>query len=345
VRPAFHRLRVAAVTELADDAVALTFDVPEGLREAFAHRPGQHVAVRVPGEQDRRAYSVCSAPGDALRIGVKRLPGGAFSGAVLERLAIGDELEVLTPSGRFGAALPGMRRPAFVAGGSGITPILGLVRAALADSAVEAVTLIDCNGSQRDVMFLDELADLKNSWPARFQLLHVLTREAQESPLLSVRLDAETLATLRRTVLGECDGWFLCGPFGMVRTVADALVADGVPAAAVHTELFHAETGERSTEQAPASIGANVVVTLGGLRSRFTLAPGEAVLDGLLRVRADAPYACQGGVCGTCRARLTQGEVTMAATWALEPDEQARGDVLTCQARPVSGDLVLDFDA
>ncbi|RNL65059.1 phenylacetic acid degradation protein [Nocardioides marmoriginsengisoli] len=344
MRPDFHPLRIAALDELTEDAVAVTFEVPDDLRDVFAHQAGQHVAIRVPGERERRSYSICTPPGGALRIGVRRLPGGAFSDRVLPGLRPGDELEVLTPTGRFGAGLAGLRRPAFVAAGSGITPILAMVAAALADPAVELVSLVDCNRSQREVMFLDEIADLKNRWPDRLQVVHVLTREAQESPLLSSRLDPERLGVLRSTVLGECDGWFLCGPFDLVTTLAAALVADGVPSTAVHTELFHAEAAPTVTTAGAASPAAAVVVRLGGLESRFTLEPGEAVLDGLLRVRADAPYACQGGVCGTCRARLFDGEVTMAATWALEPDELARGDVLTCQARPTSGQLALDFD-
>lgn len=343
-RPVFHRLRIAAIDEAAEDAVAVTFDVPPGLAADYAFIAGQHVAVRVPGDQVRRSYSVCSAPGGSLRIGVKRLPGGAFSEAVLGRLGVGDELDVLTPTGRFGAALTGLRRPGFVAAGSGITPVLSMVRAALLDPGVEQVVLLDCNATQRTVMFLDEIAETKDRWPDRFQVVHVLTRETQESELLSARLDADRLAAIRHSLLGEVDGWFLCGPQPLVATVRAALESDGVAATAIHTELFHADAPPVRAQVPALAVGAEVEVTLAGLRSRFALAPGEAVLDGLLRLRGDAPYACQGGVCGTCRARLVDGEVTMSATWALEPEEIARGDVLTCQARAVSERLVLDFD-
>ena len=345
MRPEFHALRVAAVEPLTDDSVALSLHVPEDLRAAYSFTAGQHVAVRVPGDDIRRSYSVCAAPGgDILRIGVKRLPGGMFSQKVLDHLGVGDLLEVMTPMGRFGAALTGLRRPAFVAAGSGITPVLSMVASALADPDVELATVVDCNRTQRDVMFLDELADLKNQHPTRLHLVHVLTREPQESELLSGRLDGERFRRLRADLLGEADGWFLCGPFDLVTTVHEALLTDGVDAGTIHTELFHAEAlPARTTVTAPAA-GTEATATLGGLQTAFVVPPGEHVLDALLRVRGDAPYACKGGVCGTCRARVTEGAVAMDANWALEPDEVAGGYVLTCQSRPTTDRLVLDYD-
>jgi ring-1,2-phenylacetyl-CoA epoxidase subunit PaaE len=231
-----------------------------------------------------------------------------------------------------------------VAAGSGITPVLAMVAAALADPEVELVTVVDSNRTQRDVMFLDELADLKDLHPTRLQLVHVLTRELQESPLLSGRLDAERFRQVRAALVGDVDGWFLCGPFDLVTTVHEALVADGVDPALVHTELFHAEALPPATEVVLPAEGTEVTATLGGLTTAFTVPPGEHVLDALLRVRGDAPYACKGGVCGTCRAHLDEGAVAMDANWALEPDEVERGYVLTCQSRPTSDRLVLDYD-
>ena len=267
-----------------------------------------------------------------------------FSQKVLEELRVGDDLEVMTPMGRFGAALAGLRRPAFVAAGSGITPVLSMVAVALADPGVAEVTVVDCNRSQRDVMFLDELADLKDLHPDRLQLVHVLTREPQESALLSGRLDAERFRALRTALLGEADGWFLCGPFDLVTTLHEALVADGIDPGIIHTELFHAEAPPQVAVVETPATGTDVTATLGGLRTSFTVQPGEHVLDAFLRVRGDAPYACKGGVCGTCRARLTEGSVAMDANWALEPDEVERGYVLTCQSRPTSDRLTLDYD-
>jgi ring-1,2-phenylacetyl-CoA epoxidase subunit PaaE len=343
--PEFHALEVAAIEPLTDDSVALSLAVPDDLHAAYAFAPGQHVAVRVPGDDIRRSYSLCVSPGaPELRIGVKRLPGGMFSQKVLEELQVGDRLEVMTPAGRFGAPLPGLHRPAFVAAGSGITPVLSMVAAALADPEVVEVTVVDCNRTQRDVMFLDDLADLKDRHPGRLHLVHVLTREPQESALLSGRLDADRFRAIRAALVGETDGWFLCGPFDLVTTVHEALVADGVDPSTIHTELFHAEAPPRPAVVDAPTTGTEVTATLGGLRSSFTVEPGEHVLDALLRVRADAPYACKGGVCGTCRARLTEGSVAMDVNWALEPDEVERGYVLTCQSRPTTGRLVLDYD-
>jgi ring-1,2-phenylacetyl-CoA epoxidase subunit PaaE len=231
-----------------------------------------------------------------------------------------------------------------VAAGSGITPVLSMAAAALADPGVEVVTVVDCNRTQRDVMFLDELADLKDVHPTRLQLVHVLTREPQESPLLSGRLDKERFRQVRDALVGEADGWFLCGPFDLVTTLHEALVADGVDPARIHTELFHAEALPPPPALDLPADGTEVTATLGGLTTAFTVSPGEHVLDALLRVRGDAPYACKGGVCGTCRAHLDEGTVVMDANWALEPDEVERGYVLTCQSRPTSDRLVLDYD-
>ena len=345
MRPEFHPLRVSAIDTLTDDSVALSLDVPDELRASYAFTPGQHVAIRVPGDDIRRSYSLCVAPtSPVLRIGVKRLPGGMFSQKVLEELRVGDELEVMTPMGRFGAALAGLERPAFVAAGSGITPVLAMTAAALADPQVVQVTVVDCNRTQRDVMFLDDLADLKDLHPTRLQLVHVLTREPQESELLSGRLDADRVRRIRAALVGEADGWFLCGPFDLVTVVHDALVAEGVDPGTIHTELFHAEALPPSIQVETPVSGTEATATLGGLQTTFTVQPGEHVLDALLRVRGDAPYACKGGVCGTCRAHLSEGSVTMDANWALEPEELQRGYVLTCQSRPTTDRLVLDYD-
>lgn len=344
---AFHELTVRSIEELTADAVALGFAVPAELAPAYAWAPGQHLAVRVPGDQVRRSYSLCPAADGRLRIGVRRLPGGLFSERTLAGLRIGDAVEVMTPAGRFGAALPGLRRPVFVAAGSGITPVLAMAAAALADPDVAEVGLVVGNRTQASVMFLDELADLKDTHPTRLNLVHVLSRETQESPLLSGRLDAERFRAIRDRLLvaDGVDGWFLCGPQALIAEVRAALLADGVPAASVHTELFHAETGApRVPVPAPAA-GTTASVRLGGRSTEVVIAPGAAVLDELLRVRPDAPYACKGGVCGTCRARVLEGEVVMDAAWALEPDEIAAGYVLTCQAHPITARLVLDYDA
>lgn len=344
----FHALEVADVEELTDEAVAITLRVPPELAPAYAATPGQHVSVRTPGDDERRSYSLCTAPGpDLLRIGVKRLPGGAFSDVVVRTLRPGARLEVMTPAGRFTVAPDpaGQRWYGAVAAGSGITPVLPIVAALLEGEPRSRVTLVRVDRTQRSVMFLDEVHDLKDRFPDRLQLLHVLTREEQDVELLSGRFDADRTRRLVDVFgLHEVEEWYVCGP--------QPLVADlrAVLPGRVHAELFHADAPPRPPVAAPAVGGAegaaHVVVRRDGRSTELALRPdGPPVLEAALAVRGDLPWACRGGVCGTCRARLVEGSVAMDADWALEPDEVAAGHVLTCQAHPTSDRVVLDFDA
>ena len=353
----FHPLRVSAVEPLTDDAVTITFDVPAELSDAYVFDAGQHLTLRteVGGTEVRRNYSICApAPSRRLRIGVKRLAGGVFSGHATSILKVGDVIDVMTPTGRFTPHLePAQARHyAAVAAGSGITPVLSIVASVLEVEPDSTVTLVYGNRTVASVMFLEELADLKDLYPDRFRLLHVLSREAQEAELLSGRLDPPRLRRLLAALLpvDTVDEWFLCGPFEMVEGAREVLLEAGVGAGHVHTELFHVE-GEAprvsvTPEEVQAAGTSKVVVTLDG-RATTVQVPrtGERVLDAVLEVRADAPYACKGGVCGTCRARLVSGEVSMARNYALDPEEVEAGFVLACQSVPVSEDLELDFDA
>jgi ring-1,2-phenylacetyl-CoA epoxidase subunit PaaE len=345
-----HPLRVSAVDELTEDAVAITFAVPEELREAYAFRHGQHLSIR--GRDDvRRSFSICSPPSSGvLRIGVKRLAGGAFSDGVVGSLQVGDELEVMTPAGRFTTDLDptAARRYVAVAAGSGITPILSIVAALLEGEPGSQVTLVYANRTSRSVMFLDEVHDLKDRFPARFQVIHVLSREQQEVELLSGRLDGERFGRIVDAFgLDDTDDWFLCGPQQMVVELRDLLTDRG--AGRVHTELFHADPVPRAPLAAladGADGAAEVTIRLDGRSSDFPLRPdGPPVLEAALTVRSDLPFACKGGVCGTCRARLVEGTVQMDANYALEPEEVERGYVLTCQSHPTSARVVLDYDA
>lgn len=349
--PAFHQLRVAAIEPVAEDAVSLRFDVPPELAQAYAFRPGQHVAIR--GEDEvRRSYSVCTTPASGeLVVGVRRLPGGGFSGATLDRLRPGDVLDVMTPSGSFGATVrPGRpRRVVAVAGGSGITPILPILTSALAGEERSSATLVWANRTHGTAMFLDEVAGLKDRWPDRFQLVHVLSREEGASELLSGHLDADRTKRLLHDLVDvpDVDDWLLCGPEGLVSTVAQVLAEAGVPPDRVHRELFHTGAAPPPRRSAPPPTdapGSEVTARLDGRSSRFRVDPATPVLEGMLGARADAPYACRGGVCGTCRARVLEGTVEMAQNWALEPDEVAAGYVLTCQSRVTSPSLVVDYD-
>ncbi|ABL82657.1 MULTISPECIES: 1,2-phenylacetyl-CoA epoxidase subunit PaaE [unclassified Nocardioides] len=348
----FHSLRVAAIDELTDDAVALTFDVPTPLAAEFTFAPGQHVSIR-GGDDVRRSYSICTTPSSGvLRIGVKRLPGGAFSEGVLGSLRVGDDLEVMTPAGRFTAAVdPSARRThVAIAAGSGITPVLSIVAALLEEEPHSSVLLLYANRTHRSVMFLDEVHDLKDLFPTRLQVVHVLSREQQEVELLSGRLDGDRLRRILAALMPaeEVDQWYLCGPQQLVTELRATLTTLGVDPASVHSELFHADPVQR----APVSVldgspegAARVTVRLDGRSSDLDLRPdGVSVLEAALRVRSDLPFACKGGVCGTCRARLVEGTVAMDANYALEPDEIDRGYVLTCQSHPTSERVVLDYD-
>jgi ring-1,2-phenylacetyl-CoA epoxidase subunit PaaE len=350
----FHPLRVAEVDRLTPDSVAITFDVPGELRDAYRFTPGQHVAVRcdLGGRGVRRNYSICSPVSSGrLRIGVKRLPGGAFSSYAIERLAPGDVLEVMTPTGQFGAALDLAHRKhyAAVAAGSGITPVLALLATTLETEPASEFTLLYGNRTAGSIMFLEELQDLKDRYPDRFTLLHFLSAERQESELLSGRINRDKLARLLDTVLppGGIAEWFLCGPLPLVQETQAVLASYGVPSRHVHTELFHVGALPPPPAAAPASDGAaTVTIRLDGRATTLRLDPrAEPVLDAVLRVRPDAPYACKGGVCGTCGARLLDGTVHMDRSYALEASDISQGYVLTCQSHPTSGTVVLDYDA
>ncbi len=354
---AFHPLRVAEVEQLTPDAVALTFAVPPELRQEYAFAPGQHLTLRatLDGEEVRRSYSICSPPSQGrLRIAVKRLEGGVFSGHALEQVREGDVIDVLRPAGRFGVRLDPANAKHYVAivAGSGITPVLSILGAVLETEPASRFTLVYGNRNAGSVMFLEELADYKDRYPQRLQLVHVLSREGRDAELLSGRIDEVKLDRLLAGVVPpeSVDDWLLCGPFEMVEQVRAQLVARGVPPRSVHLELFHVE-GE-PVRVRPTSAGAGtadaaseVTVRLDGRTTTFRMPPEGSVLDATLAVRTDAPYACKGGVCGTCRAKLVEGEVSMARRYALDDDEVEEGFVLACQSVPLTPTVVLDFDA
>ncbi|MDA8368879.1 MAG: phenylacetate-CoA oxygenase/reductase subunit PaaK [Nocardiopsaceae bacterium] len=357
-RTAFHPLTVAAVDRLTDDAVAVTFEIPGELAGEFRFVQGQHVTVRreLGGEEVRRTYSICApAPDGPLRIAVKRLAGGAFSTWANERLRPGDVLDVMRPLGRFHVPLrPDQARThVALAAGSGITPVLSLVETTLAAEPASTFTLVYGNRTARDAMFLEELQDLKDRYPARFHLLNVLSREAGEAPIASGRIDAEKLDLLCTRMIRPAgvDHWYLCGPLDLVETVRTGLRERAVEEHRVHVELFHAGDGKpppRRLEGAAAGAAGRVRFTLDGRTTVVDVDDGgaaETVLAAALRARGDAPYACRGGVCGTCRAKLCEGDVDMARNYALEPDEIARGYILTCQSRPATPTVTVDYDA
>jgi ring-1,2-phenylacetyl-CoA epoxidase subunit PaaE len=357
--PTFHTLRVAAVERLTDDSVCITFDVPDHLRDEYDFVHGQHVTLLAPqvGDTVRRNYSICSPAGSGvLRVGVRKLPGGAFSTYALERLRVGEELQVMTPSGGFHTRLDpaNARHYCAVVAGSGITPVVSIAATTLATEPASRFTLLYGNRTTGSIMFLEELQDLKNRYPDRFTLVNVLSREAHEVELLHGRIDGERLPRLLAAVApaDAVDEWFLCGPFDMVQEAQATLRGLGVDPRTIHSELFHVDKvppprppRTADDDSASAQDASEVTVVLDGRSSTFLLrADDVGILDAALRVRADAPYACKGGVCGTCRARLVDGEVRMDQNYALEPDELAAGFVLTCQSHPVTDRVTLSFD-
>ncbi|MEV5337246.1 2Fe-2S iron-sulfur cluster-binding protein [Streptomyces sp. NPDC052676] len=348
----FHTLRVTAVDRLTDDAVALTLAVPPELRDAYRHAPGQHLALRrtVDGTEIRRTYSICSPAPDAdgpreLRVGVRMVEGGAFSTYALKEINIGDELEVMTPAGRFTLdPAPGLY--AAIVGGSGITPVLSIVSTLLAREPGARFCLIRSDRTTASTMFLEEVADLKDRYPERLQLVTVLSREEQQAGLPSGRLDRERLTGLLPALLpvSEVAGWFLCGPFGLVQGAERALRDLQVPRARIHEEIFHVDAGASTAPTRSAPTHSTVTARLDGRGGTWPVQDGESLLDTVLRNRPDAPYACKGGVCGTCRAFLVSGEVRMDRNYALEAEETEAGYVLACQSHPVTERVELDFD-
>ncbi len=345
----FHPLTVAAVEAQTDDSVAVTFEVPDELRGRFVHRPGQHIVVRkeIGGEDIRRSYSLCSTPG-TVRVGIKRIPDGVFSSFATSELKPGDVLEVMAPIGEFihDADAPG--HYVAIAAGSGITPVLSMIWTALERQPGTEFTLVYGNRTSQSIMFLEELEDLKNRFPQRFQVVHVLSREPHQVPLFQGRIDAEKLRTLAATLIdpGAVDGWYLCGPLDMVEAGQVTLAELGVAESDVHYELFFDQRVEPMVEAPSDDTGfATVYVTMDGRTSMVKADPdGPALLDYARSVRSEVPFACKGGMCATCKAKVIEGEVTMAKNYALTEDELAAGYILTCQSHPVSDELFITYD-
>jgi ring-1,2-phenylacetyl-CoA epoxidase subunit PaaE len=326
----------------------VTFDVPAPLAERFTFAPGQSLTIRRGGE--RRSYSICAAKGRAPRIGVREVAGGAVSGWLVHEVRAGDVIEVAEPSGFFTPDLETPGQHVMIAAGSGITPILSIAGSVLAAHDGSAVTLLYGNRRSDSVMFADEIADLKDAHPARICLVHLLSREPQEVELFNGRLDAGKLRSLLPATVevAAVDHWWLCGPFGMVEDAIGVLTSLGVARDRIHRELFYVEEeppAEATHAEAPTGPGAEVTVLLDGRSSTATVEPGTPILDGAQRVRPDLPFACKGGVCGTCRALLVKGEVTMRRNYALEREELEAGYVLTCQSLPASDQITVDYDA
>ncbi|GAB6856726.1 1,2-phenylacetyl-CoA epoxidase subunit PaaE [Microbacterium xylanilyticum] len=359
-RARFHTLTVQEVRPLTADAIEVTFTVPDELAGEFDYLAGQHVALRaeLDGREVRRSYSLCRPPArGSVSVAIKRDRGGRFSTWAQTELHAGDRVDVMSPQGTFTSALAALdgAHVAGIAAGAGITPLMALAATVLARSESSRFTLVYTNRRATDVMFLDDLADLKDRYPTRFAVHHVLTREQRSAPLLSGRIDEERLRGILDALVlpATVDEWFLCGPFDLVQLCRDTLADIGVEPAHVRYELF--TTGEPGQERPDAGRPIEVREDEPVRTIDFTLdgqsgsvetpvSANESILNAALRVRPDVPFACAGGVCGTCRARLVDGSVTMTENYALEQDELDRGYVLTCQSHPTSDRVVVDYD-
>ncbi len=343
----FHALHVARIEPVAADALAVTFELPATLRDRFRFEPGQHLTLRRDGRH--RAYSICAAPGEPLRVGVRHVPGGAFSGWLHAALRAGDTLDVMEPEGRFGAALAQRPRHLLaVAGGSGITPILSIAKTTLETGPLARVTLLYGNRNADSTMFREELQDLKNRHMARLALHWVFSRESVDSPLQGGRLDAVKLADLLR-LAGPVDQAFVCGPHAMNDEVEAALLAAGLPRTAVHVERFGIPpdvAAQPRPAHAPGDAAqARVRIVRDGVAREVAFEAGDtSILAAAARAGLDVPFSCKSGVCATCRAKLLEGRVRMDRNFALEAADLEAGFVLACQSHPLTERVVLSFD-
>ncbi len=347
----FHTLTVADVEQLCDDAVAVTFDVPAELVDDYAFAPGQSLTLRrdVGGREERRSYSICAPAGARPRIGVREIPDGVFSSWLVREVRPGDRVDVQVPTGSFTADPAAGGRHLCIAAGSGITPMLSIAGSLLAHGDAE-VALLYGNRTSGSVMFAEELGDLKNVHGPRFQLVHVLSREPRDAELFSGRLDADRVRRILQVLLpvDRFDDVWLCGPFAMINDVRAVLSELGFPDDRVHFELFYVdEPPPTLTREAVVHDGATTDVTLvlDGLSATMALPQDQTLLDAAQATRSDLPFACKGGVCGTCRAKVSDGEVDMRRNYALEAAEVEAGFVLTCQSYPVGDSVTVDFDA
>ncbi|NVK63651.1 MAG: phenylacetate-CoA oxygenase/reductase subunit PaaK [Flavobacteriales bacterium] len=353
--PTFHTLTVKEVRQETEDTVSIAFDIPEELMESYQYKSGQYLTLRteIDGEDIRRSYSLCSAPHEnEWRVAVKLVPGGQFSTFANEVLKAGDKLDVMTPMGNFTIDSDKSHKRSIVlfAAGSGITPIISIAKTILTQEPQSDVTLFYGNKSISTIIFHEEVEGLKNEYMNRLRFINILSRENLGTPLLKGRMDVEKTNQLFKVFLETStpDAVYICGPEQMILDVKESVLANGIDPSAVHFELF---TTPNSAKGAPVEkyegpqIDANVSIILDGDRFDIALeSDGESILDAASKTGADLPYACKGGVCCTCKAKVLEGEARMDVNYALEPEEVEAGYILTCQAHPMSDQLVVSFD-
>jgi len=353
----FHLLQVIKIVRETDDCVVISLSVPPELKDVFTYKQGQNITIRrnIKGAEVRRNYSICTSPSDEdLKVAVKQVSGGLFSTYANNDLKEDEFLEVMPPTGNFYTELDPSQQKNYIAfaAGSGITPILSIIKTTLETESQSNFTLIYGNRTKHSIIFKEELQALKAKYLHRFSLIHILSREAMDSPLNSGRIDKEKCGLLfsKLTNMRSIDEYFLCGPEEMVFCVKDFLEENGVPKTNVHFELFTVPGENKTmaeTKQLATYTGdrGQITVRLDGISFSFELGyDEESILDAALDAGADLPYACKGGVCTTCKARLKEGRVEMTNNWGLDDEEIEKGFVLTCQSHPLTKRVVIDFD-
>lgn len=353
----FHPLRIKDVRKETADCVSILFEVPQELQNSFQFKQGQSLTIRatINNEEVRRTYSICSSPLDKeLRVAIKKVDGGLFSSFANEQLKKNDLLEVMEPIGKFNTELDPTNRKNYVAfaAGSGITPVLSLIKTTLTTEPGSNFTLVYGNRNRSSIIFFEELEGLKNKYIDRFNLIHILSRERTDATLNFGRLDTEKLNELNRLVdYTSANEFFICGPEEMIFCIKDYLEAKGIDKKKIHFELFTTpgqnKSGVKSREPGvDAGPKSNITIKLDGRSFDFdlSLTSDTTILDAALKQGADLPFACKGGVCCTCKAKLLEGEVEMDVHWGLEEEEIEQGYILTCQSHPKTNKVVVDFD-
>jgi len=353
----FHPLRIKSIRRETPDCVSVSFEVPAELREAFRYTPGQYLTLRREhqGEELRRSYSICSSPLDEeWRVAIKKVPEGRFSTLAVDGLRVGDTLDVMPPQGRFSPTLhPAQtKRYALFAAGSGITPILSIAKTVLLTEPGSHVYLVYGNRGRNSIIFKEQIEALKNKFLNRLSVYHVLSREQGDSDLFFGRLDYDKATQFLQKIVpaAQLDECFICGPEEMILGVKQALADAGVATDKVHFELFASTKGATAAKATARPLGeddqkSQVTMRLDGRAYLLDMSYyGDTVLDAALAAGVDAPYSCKNGMCSTCRARVTHGTAAMDVNYSLSDIEVAKGYVLTCQARPTTAEVTVDFD-
>jgi ring-1,2-phenylacetyl-CoA epoxidase subunit PaaE len=353
----FHKLKVKDIKEETADCVSIAFTVPENLTNEFLFEQGQNITIKkeINGEEIRRSYSICSAPFEnELRVAVKKVDDGKFSGYANSILKAGDELEILPPTGKFNTKLKAGNAKQYLAfvAGSGITPVISIIKTTLQTEPASRFTLVFGNRGRSSIIFFEELEGLKNKYLNRFNFINILSREKTDAPVNSGRINREKLTELNKLIdYKNTDEFFICGPEEMLFCVKDFLEQQNIEKKKIHFELFTTPGQKKPSDASHQSLAkdsgpkSKITIKLDGRSFDFDLGfKSESILDAALKQGADLPFACKGGVCCTCKAKLLEGEVEMDVNWGLEQEEAEQGFILTCQSHPITERIVVDFD-